>query len=204
MATTLPAPPPVSAVSAVDASDAPLPYTQPDLASFCREYPELRTELTARGEMIIMPPAGNETSARNAEITADVILWNRQNKLGKAFDSSAGFVFPDGAIRSPDTSWGERSRWEAVPADQRRKFAPVCPDFVLELRSDTDRLSDLQAKMREYIANGVRLGWLIDPRTRRVEVYRPGRDAEVLDDPATLSGEDVLPGFVLDLTRIWT
>ena len=198
MTTVLSAAPPVSA-----ANDAPLPHTLREVAAFCRDYPELRTELTAQGEMIIMPPAGGETSAGNAEITADVILWNRQSGLGKAFDSSAGFVFPDGAIRSPDTSWVERSRWEDVPAELRRKFAPICPDFVLELRSDTDRLSDLQAKMRDYIANGARLGWLIDPRTKCVEVYRPGHDTEILDNPTSVSGNDVLPGFMLDLKRVW-
>lgn len=179
------------------------PYTLEEFARFCADYPDLRVELTAQGEMIIMPPAGDESSRRNADLTADLVIWNRAARLGKVFDSSAGFLFPNGAIRSPDTSWAAQSRWNALAPEQRVGFAPLCPDFVLELRSSTDRLSTLQAKMREYMDNGVRLAWLLNPRDKNVEIYRAGRDVEVLADPASLSGEDVLPGFILDLTPIW-
>lgn len=179
------------------------PYMPEEFARFCAGYPDLRAELTAQGEIIIMPPAGDESSRRNADLTADLVIWNRAARLGKVFDSSAGFLFPSGAIRSPDTSWAAQSRWDALAPEQRIGFAPLCPDFVIELRSSTDRLSTLQAKMREYIASGVRLAWLINPRDKTVETYRAGRDVEALADPASLSGEDVLPGFTLDLIPIW-
>ncbi len=190
-------PPPTAA-----ASDF-MPYTPEEFARFCADYPDLRAELTAQGEMIIMPPAGDESSSRNANLTADLVVWNRTAWLGKVFDSSAGFLFPDGAIRSPDTSWVAHSRWDALPPEQKGRFAPLCPDFVAELLSPTDRLAATQAKMREYITNGVRLAWLLNPRDKTAEIYRLGRDVEVLTHPLSLSGEDVLPGFTLDLTLIW-
>lgn len=130
-------------------------------------------------------------------------LWNRQTQLGKTFDSSGGFHLPNGADRSPDASWISRERWEALTPEEQEGFAPICPDFVVELRSKSDNMEPLRAKMREYMDNQARLGWLIDRKNRKVEIYRQGRDVEVLDNPTSLSGEDVLPGFVLDLTEVW-
>jgi Uma2 family endonuclease len=174
---------------------------------------DLQLELTAKGELIIMPPTGGETGNRNFEVYIDLGIWNRQTRLGKAFDSSTGFRLPKGGTRSPDASWVRMERWNALTEEQRKKFLPLCPDFAVELVSETDseavaslRASDVQetrSKMQEYINNGLRLGWLINPRTRQVEIYRPNQVVEVLQSPATLSGEDVLPGFVLDLQPIF-
>ena len=168
----------------------------------CQHNRELRFERTAKGEILIMPPTGGETSNRNFEIAVQLGIWNKQNKLGKAFDSNGGFTLPNGAVRAPDVSWVRRERWEALTPQQRQKFLPLCPDFVVELRSPSDSLKETQEKMQEYIDNGARLGWLIDPQTRRVEIYRPNQDVEILENPATVPGEDVLPGFVLDLNCI--
>ncbi|MEH1850561.1 Uma2 family endonuclease [Nostoc sp.] len=164
---------------------------------------ELRLELTAQGELVIMSPTGGETGERNLDIEGQLWLWNRQNKLGKAFNSSTGFKLPNGATRSPDASWVTIERWEALTPQQRKKFPPLCPDFVVELVSETDDLEDTQAKMREYIQNGLRLGWLINPKNRQVEIYRSNQAVEVLQSPRNLSGEDVLPGFFLDLDPIF-
>ena len=164
--------------------------------------PELRMERTAQGKIIVMPPTGSESGSRNAEASADIVFWNRQTGLGKVFDSSSGFQLPNGAIRSPDTAWVAKARWEALTPEQRRGFAPICPDFVLELASESDSISMLQGKMREYIANGVKLGWLIVPKAHWVEIYRPNQSAERLDDPKTLSGETVLPGFLFPVETI--
>lgn len=164
---------------------------------------ELQLELTTRGELIIMPPTGGETGNRNFEIYIDLGNWNRQNKIGKAFDSSTGFRLPNGATRSPDVSWVRIDRWNALTQAQRKKFLPLCPDFVIELLSETDELTDVQAKMQEYLDNGLRLGWLINPNTRQVEIYRSYQEVEIVAFPTTLSGEDVLPGFVLDLQPLF-
>lgn len=164
---------------------------------------DLRLERTATGELIIMPPTGSETSNRNLDIEGQLWLWNRQSKLGKAFNSSGGFHLPNGAYRSPDASWVKLERWEALTPQEQECFAPLCPDFVVELRSKSDNMEPLRAKMREYMENKARLGWLIDRKNRKVEIYRQGWDVEVLDNPSSLSGEDVLPGFVLDLTEVW-
>ncbi len=168
----------------------------------CAANRDMRLERTARGEVIVMAPAGTDSGLRNCGLSALVWNWNRASGLGYAFDSSAGFTLPNGAVRGPDATWIARDRWDAVPSEARKKFAPICPDFVVELTSPSDTLSDVQEKMREYLAQGARLGWLLDPPTGRVEVYRPGREVEALDRPATLSGEGVLPGFVLDLKGI--
>ncbi|MFM2064196.1 MAG: hypothetical protein RLZZ507_3867 [Cyanobacteriota bacterium] len=165
---------------------------------------DLQLERTATGELIIMPPTGSYTGNKNFDIAGQLWLWNRQYKLGKAFDSSTGFHLPNGADRSPDVAWVKQEKWDALSLEQQESFAPICPDFVLELRSKTDSLEKLQAKMREYIENGASLGWLIDRKNQRVEIYRPGKDVEVLDRPVSLSGEDVLPGFVLELTEVWS
>jgi len=164
---------------------------------------DLRLERTATGELIVMPPTGSETSNRNLDIEGQLWLWNRQTKLGKAFNSSGGFHLPNGADRSPDASWVSPERWEALTPEEQEGFAPICPEFVVELRSKSENMEPLRAKMREYMDNQARLGWLIDRKNRKVEIYRQGRDVEVLDNPSTLSGEDVLPGLVLDLTEVW-
>ena len=176
--------------------------TDEQFFQLCQQNRELRFERTAKGEILIMPPTGGETGNRNIELAYQLQAWSRQNNLGKAFDSSTGFKLPNGANRSPDAAWVRRERWEALTPQQRQKFLPLCPDFVVELRSPSDSLKETQEKMQEYIDNGARLGWLIDPQTRRVEIYRPNQDVEILENPATVPGEDVLPGFVLDLNCI--
>jgi Uma2 family endonuclease len=166
--------------------------------------PDLRLERTAQGELIVNPPTGGESSERNFNITGQLARWCDDNEdLGSGFDSSGGFILPNGANRSPDASWVSRERLEALTPKQRKGFVPLCPDFVVELRSASDSLSTLQAKMREYMDNGARLGWLIDPQNQRVEIYRQQAEVEILINPAELSGEDVLPGFVLNLRRVW-
>jgi Uma2 family endonuclease len=168
----------------------------------CAANPDLRLERTAKGELVIMPPAGADSSCRNLDLSGQLWAWNRNSRLGVCFDSSAGFRLPNGATRSPDATWIVQDRWDALKTKQKRKFAPICPDFVAELRSPSDDREDLRAKMREYRDQGVRLGWLVDPEDGEVEIYRPGQSVETLRRPATLSGEDVLPGFVLDLKGI--
>jgi Uma2 family endonuclease len=169
----------------------------------CLSNRDYRFERTAKGELIVMPPTGSDTGRRNIKITTQLEIWNSQSKLGVAFDSSTGFKLPNGAERSPDASWVKKERWESLTVEQQAKFAPLCPDFVVELSSPSDSLQNLQEKMREYINNGAKLGWLIDRKNQQVEIYRPDRDVEILSSPQTLSGEDVLPGFVLELTEIW-
>ncbi|MEA5565442.1 Uma2 family endonuclease [Anabaena sp. UHCC 0399] len=165
---------------------------------------DLQLERTATGELIVMPPTGSDTGYRNLDIAGQLWLWNRQTKLGVAFDSSSGFHLPNDSDRSPDAAWIRQDRWNALSIEQQETFAPICPDFVLELRSKNDSIEKLRAKMREYIDNGARLGWLIDRKNQQVEIYRPGQDVEVLNHPVSLSGESVLPGFVLDLTEVWS
>ncbi len=163
----------------------------------------LRLERTEKGELIIMAPTGSETGKRNTDIIGQLWFWNRKTKLGVVFDSSTGFNLPNGADRSPDASWVKLESWEALTAEEKKGFAPICPDFVVELRSSCDNMKPLREKMQEYIKNGAKLGWLIDRKNRKVEVYRQGFDVEILDNPSSLSGEDVLPGFVLDLAEVW-
>lgn len=164
---------------------------------------DLRLERTEKGELIIMPPTGSETGNRNLGIEAQLWLWNRQTKLGIAFNSSTGFHLPNGADRSPDASWIKLESWEALTAEEKQGFAPICPDFVVELRSPSDNMKPLREKMQEYIENGAKLGWLIDRKNRKVEVYRQGFDVEILDNPTSLSGENILPEFILDLAEVW-
>ena len=178
------------------------PYTSEEFAGLAASYPDLRMELTREGELVIMPPTFTETGNKNFKLIARFGIWSEANDLGNGYDSSTVFTLPNGAKRSPDLSWVTKARWEALTENQRKEFALVCPDFVVELRSSTDRLSAVQKKMQEYRDNGARLGCLIDPKSRRVEIYRPGHNVEVLDSPATLSGEDVLPGFTLNLDGI--
>ncbi|WP_013324189.1 Uma2 family endonuclease [Gloeothece verrucosa] len=169
----------------------------------CQNNRDLRFERTASGALIIMSPTGGESGLKEANIITDLNNWNRQKKLGVVFSSSTGFKLPKGGDRSPDAAWISRERWQSLSLTERKKFPPICPDFVIELRSQTDDLEELQEKMQEYIDNGLRLGWLIDPQNRTVEIYRLGQAAELLYSPFTVSGEDVLPDFVLDLTSIF-
>jgi len=168
----------------------------------CRQNPDLKFERHATGELIIMPPTGGESGRRNAELATDLGIWNRKAGLGVVFDSSTGFKLPNRADRSPDVAWVELSRWQALTPELREKFPPIAPDFVVELRSRTDSLETLQAKMREYLENGVRLGLLLNPQARQVEVYRLGEAVQVLENPNRVSCEPELPGFVLDLDGI--
>ena len=181
-----------------------LQVTQAQFIALVAANRDLRLERTATGELIVNPPTGGETGKRNAKISTQLGVWGDANEsLGEYFDSSTGFELPNGANRSPDASWVRRERWEALTPEQREGIIPLCPDFVMELRSKTDTLKKLQAKMQEYIDNGAQLGWLIDRKNKRVEIYRTGQAVEVLEQPSTLSGEEVLPGFTLTLTRIW-
>jgi Uma2 family endonuclease len=169
----------------------------------CQLNRDLRIERTSQGDLVIMPPTDGETGRMNFELTALFGRWVHADGSGVGFDSSTGFTLRNGANRSPDLAWVKRQRWEALTQEQRRGFAPLCPDFVLELRSPSDSLAYVQAKMREYLDNGAQLGWLIDPIEKKVYVYRPQAPVECLDDPPTLSGDPVLPGFVIDLRRVW-
>jgi Uma2 family endonuclease len=168
----------------------------------CQNNRDLRFEQTTLGELLIMPPTGGETGRRNVKITTQLDNWNTRDNLGEVFDSSTSFILPNGAKPSPDVSWIKSERWNALTSEEQEKFPPICPDFVVELRSTSDSLTELQEKMKEYIQNDARLGWLIDRKNKQVEIYRPDRDVEVLNNPANLSGEDILPGFVLDLIAI--
>ncbi len=177
--------------------------TDDQFYELCRENPDVKFERNAQGKIIIMAPTGGETGSCNSEINADFVIWNRQTKLGICFDSSTCFKLPSGANRSPDVSWIKQERWDALTPEQKQKFPPISPDFVLELMSPTDSLKDTQDKMQEYMNNQVKLGWLINRKTRRVEIYRQGQEIEVLESPTQLSGEDILPGFVLNLQTVW-
>ncbi|HEY9615754.1 MAG TPA: Uma2 family endonuclease [Microcoleaceae cyanobacterium] len=178
--------------------------TDEQFYQLCQVNPELKFERTANGELMIMSPAGGETGNYNAEIVTDVALWNRQTQQGITFDSSTGFKLPNGADRSPDVAWIRRDRWNALTPAQKQRFPPICPDFVIELRSVTDELQPLQTKMQEYLDNGLQLGWLINPQDQQVEIYRPGHSIEVLPTPSVLKGDPVLPGFELHLDWLWT
>ena len=180
-----------------------LQVTREQFAALAVANRDLRLERTATGHLIVNPPTGGETGHRNFSITGQLSVWFEANDtLGKAFASSTGFDLPNGANRSPDASWVRKERWEALTPEQREGFVPLCPDFVVELRSKTDSLKELREKMQEYMDNGTQLGWLIDPKNKRVEIYRPGQVVEILENPSKLSGEEILPGFVLALKRI--
>lgn len=180
-----------------------VPMTREQFYEFCQANRDLRIERTSTGEVMIMPPAFSNTGNRNFKIAVQLGIWTERDGTGIGFDSSAGFTLPNGAVRSPDASWIKMERWNALTEEEKASFAPICPDFVIELRSAIDRLSTLQDKMREYIDNGVLLGWLIDCQNRRVYIYRLGREVEILDDPETVSGDPELPGFVLRMDKIW-
>lgn len=177
--------------------------TDEQFLQLCRDNGDLRLELTADGELIIMAPTGGTTGSRNAEITSQLTIWTKKDGTGVSFDSSTMFCLPNGAKRSPDAAWVRRERWEALTREEQESFVPLCPDFVLELRSATDRLSVLREKLDEYIANGAQLGFLLDPKPKQVYVYRPNKPVERLDNPQTIAGDPELPGFVLDFKDIW-
>ncbi|NEO76361.1 Uma2 family endonuclease [Moorena sp. SIO4G3] len=180
-----------------------LDLTDEQFWQLCHDNSDLRFERTATGELIIMSPTGSTTGERNADLIYQLKAWSRQNNLGKVFDANSGFTLPNGADRSPDASWVQQERWDALTPIEQERFAPICPDFVVELMSPSDSLEKTRGKMREYMENGARLGWLINRKQRKTEIYRPHQAVEILNNPDTISGEDVLPGFVLDLSTIW-
>ncbi len=165
----------------------------------CQINENWKLEQTAKGELLIMPAVGAISGNRESDLNADVVIWNRQTKLGKVFSSSTIFTLPNGAKRSPDVAWITNKRWQTLSEEEKEKFAPICPDFVIELRSRTDSLSQLQEKMQEYLDSGLQLGWLIDPQNQQVEIYRQNQQVEIVQLPTNLSGEDVLPEFILEL-----
>lgn len=169
----------------------------------CRDNEDLRLELTADGDLIITAPTGGTTGSRNADITAQITVWAKKDGTGLSFDSSTMFCLPNGAKRSPDAAWVSFDRWNALTEKEGESLVPLCPDFVLELRSAADSLSFLQDEMKEYISNGSQLGMLIDPKSKQVYLYRANQPVELLDNPLTVSGDPVLPGFVLDMKDIW-
>ncbi len=180
-----------------------LEMTEEQFLKLCSDNGDLRMELTAKQELIIMPPAGLESGWQELELALQLAVWAKQDGTGRAFGPSAGYTLPNGAVRAPDASWMPLSRWESLSRAEQRSFGHAFPDFVIEVRSPSDSLAITQEKMAEYLENGVRLGWLIDPRNKRVYVYRPGQPVETLDGPDTVSGEPALSGFVLDLRVIW-
>lgn len=178
--------------------------TQEQFLALSAANRDLKLERNAQGELIVNPPTGWETGKRNSSISGELYLWWRNyGESGLVFDSSTGFILPNGATRSPDASWVSQQRWDALTTEQKGTFANICPDFVVELRSSSDRIETLQAKMKEYTENGARLGWLLDPQNRQVVIYQPEIEVKVLQNPAELFGEEVLPGFVLNLRRVW-
>ncbi len=183
--------------------DSAIELTDDQFYKLCRNNPDLKFERNVHGELIIMPPTGGETGRRNSSLITDVGNWNRQTRLGQVFDSSTCFKLPNGADRSPDVSLIRQDRWDTLTPEQKEKFPPICPDFVIELMSLGDTLKTIQAKMQEYIDNGLQLGWLLNLKDRLVEIYRPARSIESLQSPTSLSGETILPGFALDLGFIW-
>lgn len=170
---------------------------------FCMLNKDLRIELTKEGDLIIMPPTGLKTGNQNFKLTASLGVWAEKDGTGLGFDSSTLFSLPNGAKRSPDVAWIKKERWESLTEKERERFSPICPDFVVELRSPSDPLKRLQKKMEEYVENGAQLGWLIDPLKKKVYVYRPQAAVEVLDDPQTVSGEPLLNGFTLNVQALW-
>jgi len=177
--------------------------TDEQFFAFCQQNRDYRIERNATGEITIMPPTGSETGNRNFDLIVQLGIWTRQNGTGIGFDSSAGFTLPNGAMKSSDAAWIKLEKWHTLTPEQQQKFAPICPDFIIELRSPSDNLQPLKDKLQEYIDNGVSLGWLIDRKNRKVYIYRPNSEVECLDNPASLSGESILPEFVLQLSTIW-
>jgi Uma2 family endonuclease len=179
-----------------------LDLTDEQFEQICTRNPDLKFERTAQGELVVVALTGGETGRRNIKLSARLENWSDRTQLGVAFDSSTGFRLPDGSIRSPDAAWVSLERWQGLTLEQRKKYVPLCPDFLVELKSASDELEDVRAKMEEYLANGLQLGWLLNPENQTVEVYRPNLAVEVLQQPTSISGAPVLPEFVLDLTGI--
>jgi Uma2 family endonuclease len=177
--------------------------TDDELLRFCAANDGLRVERAANGEILVMTPAGSKTGKKNADVIIDLGMWNRENDRGVVFESNTGFTLPDGSMLSPDAAWVDRRRWEALSDRDQERFAPICPDFVIELRSPSDNLSELQAKMLQWIANGAQLAWLIDPIEQEVSIYRPGESPEVHHHPTSVQGSGVMAGFELVMARIW-
>ncbi len=180
-----------------------LRVTHQQFFQLCKDNPELRLELTAQGELIAMSPTGSKTGLRNTVIIRQLAEWAKRDGNGVTFDSSAGFTLPNGAQRSPDASWLRKARWQALSPEEQESFAPLCPDFVVELRSPSDAVEVVQSKMSEYLDNGAELGWLFDPQTKRVYVYRPGTEVECLESPAKVEGDSPVEGFILDADEVW-
>jgi Uma2 family endonuclease len=187
----------------LDLIDVAQPVTQKQFEQLSRKYRKLRLELTSTGELIVMPPTGSETGRLNFNLTSQLAAWFSQLGAGVCFNSNAGFTLPNGAIRSPDVAWIKSERWDSLTEQQKKKFAPICPDFVVELRCPSDNLTPIYLKMFEYIENGTYLGWLIDPVKRQVYVYRPDHEVVTLNNPETVSADPLLPGFTLNLTELW-
>jgi len=179
------------------------PLSDEQFEELCRNNRDMKFEISARGELIIVAPTSPESGCKNSELTADVTIWSRKDGTGIVFDSSTLFTFPNGAKRSPDVSWMSKDRWNTVIPAERRKFAKVVPEFVIELLSPTDSLAATHLKMEEYIENGVLLGWLIDPMAKQIRIYRANGEVQILDNPETVSGEDVLKGFELNIRGIF-
>jgi Uma2 family endonuclease len=187
----------------LDVHSITLRVTHEEFEKLCQDNPERSFELTASGEAIVMPPVGGESGSYESELGIDLGNWNRQTRLGKTFSSSTVFVLPNGAQRSPDAAWVELSRWSGLTPEQRKKFPPLAPDFVIELRSETDRLQPLREKMEEYRSSGVQMGLLIDPKNKQVEIYRPGQEPSILESPTSIDCSEIMPGFVLSMKEIW-
>ena len=179
------------------------PMTDEELMRFCAANDPLRVERDANGELIVMSPSGSEGGGIETDVATELNIWARQDGRGKVFGSNAGFRLPDGSVRAADAHWVSWERWNALTEADRKSFAPICPEFVIEVRSESDRLAELQAKMRMWIANGAEVAWLIDPSRKTVEVYRPGREAEVLEGGSAVEGDGPVEGFVLELGRVW-
>ena len=179
------------------------PLTDEQLMRFCTANEILRVERESNGELLLMSPAGNQTSSRNAWLIFQLTRWAEEDGRGLTFDSNGGFTLPDTSMRSPDAAWTAWSRWHALSLQEKQRFAPLCPEFIIELRSPSDSLSDARGKMRMWIANGTELAWLIDPERRVVEVYRPGQEPEVTEGASSVIGEGPVTGFVLELARLW-
>lgn len=177
--------------------------SEEEFYEFCMLNKDLRIELTSSGDLIIMPPTGGKTGLRNFKLNGMFGVWVEKDGTGFGFDSSTLFSLPNGAKRSPDLAWVRKERWEALSDEEQERFSPLCPDFVVELRSPSDSLKRLRQKMEEYVASGAQLGWLIDPVEKKVYVYRPGSAVEILDDPESVSGEPVMRGFALDVRALW-
>jgi len=177
--------------------------TEEQFYLFATQNDELRIEQNSQGELEIIVPVGSGGSSRNSSLNGQLYVWNTQHRLGKLFDSSGGFHFINKATRAPDAAWISLTRWNQLTPHEQEIFSPICPEFIIELRSRTDRVKNLQAKMEEYLTNGMQLGWFIDPLQRRVHIYRAGQPAQVLDNPETVIGDPVLPGFALNLGEIW-